>query len=216
MINKKLKTEEIIEGLRLIARTGFFHIKLYFLIGLPTETREDAKAITGMIKTLRHHLVMESRHRKKIGRMRLSINCFVPKPFTPFQWFPMEVVSSLKEKQKLLKTGLSGVGGIGSSFDVPKWAYVQTLLSVGDRRVGQLLLSVHRNKGNWKGTFRSSSVNPDFFVYRSKDLDEKLPWDFIDHGITKSFLQEEYNLALEGKESPACTVGSCTRCGVCA
>ena len=86
---------------------------------------------------------------------------------------------------------------------------------MGNRRVGQMLLATHRNGGNWKQTFRSSEINPDFFVYRPKDLNETLPWDFIDHGIKKSFLQEEYNLALEGKESPACTVGTCTRCGVC-
>ena len=76
-------------------------------------------------------------------------------------------------------------------------------------------LAAHENAGNWKRTFLSSELNPDFFVYRPKNLNETLPWDFIDHGINKSFLQEEYTLALQGKESPACTVGTCTRCGVC-
>jgi hypothetical protein len=128
----------------------------------------------------------------------------------------MDTVDSLKEKQKLLKRSLSGEGGIGISFDVPKWAYIQSLLSMGDRRVGQMLLATHRNKGDWRQTFRSSDVNPDFFVYRAKDLNEKLPWDFIDHDIQKSFLQEEYNLALASIESPPCAVGSCNRCGVCA
>jgi hypothetical protein len=77
---------------------------------------------------------------------------------------------------------------------------------------GQVSLSP---KGDWKATFRSSDVNPDFFVYRPKDLNEQLPWDFIDHGIKKSYLREEYNLALESIESPPCNVGNCTRCGVC-
>jgi hypothetical protein len=127
----------------------------------------------------------------------------------------MDTVASLKEKQKIIKRGLSGEGGIGVSFDVPKWAYVQTLLSRGDRRVGQMLLATYTNKGDWKATFRSSDVNPDFFVYRPKDLNEQLPWDFIDHGIKKSYLKEEYHLALESIESPPCDVGNCTRCGVC-
>jgi radical SAM superfamily enzyme YgiQ (UPF0313 family) len=215
VINKKLTTEEILETIIHITRTGFFHIKLYFIIGLPTETREDVKAIIGLVKSIRHHLIKESKGRKRIGRIRLSINCFVPKPFTPFQWFPMDTVDSLKEKQKIIKGGLSGEGGIEIGFDVPKWAYVQTLLSRGDRRVGQMLLTTYTNKGDWKATFRSSDLNPDFFVYRSKDLNEQLPWDFIDHGIKKSFLKEEYHLALKSIESPPCNVGNCTRCGVC-
>lgn len=216
VINKKLTEEHAIEAIVLIARTGFFHIKLYFMIGLPTETREDVKEIMSLVKSIRHHLIKESKGRERIGRLRLSINCFVPKPFTPFQWFPMDTVDSLKEKQRLLKRALSDEGGIRISFDVPKWAYMQTLLAMGDRRVGRMLLATHLNKGNWKQTFRSSDINPDFFVYRTKDLNERLPWDFIDHGIKQSFLQEEYNLALASIESPTCDIGSCTRCGVCA
>jgi len=216
VINKKLTKEEILETIILISRTGLFHIKLYFMIGLPTETREDIKAIVGLVKSIRHYLIKESKGRKRIGRIRLSINCFVPKPFTPFQWFPMDTIDSLKEKQKLLRMALLGEGGVGVSFDVPKWVYIQALLSMGDRRVGQMLLTTHRNKGDWKQTFRSSDVNPDFFVYRAKGLNERLPWDFIDHDIQKSFLQEEYNLALATVESPACALGNCTRCGVCA
>jgi radical SAM family uncharacterized protein len=215
VINKKLTHKEIIDAIVLVTRTGFFHLKLYFMIGLPTETRGDIKAIITLVKNIRHHLIKESRGRKRIGRVRLSVSCFVPKPFTPFQWFPMDDIDALKEKQNLLKQAISREGGIGISFDVSKWAYVQALLSLGDRRVGQMLLATHRNGGNWKKTFRSSDINPDFFVYRPKDLNEILPWDFIDHGIKKSFLQEEYNLSLEGKESPSCDVGTCTRCGVC-
>jgi len=215
VINKKLTTEQIIEAIVLIARTGFFHLKLYFMIGLPTETRDDIQAIVGLVKSIRHHLIKESRDRKRIGRIRLSINCFVPKPFTPLQWFPMDTVDCLKEKQGFLRRALSGEGGIGISFDVPKWAYIQSLLSMGDRRVGRILLTAHRNNGDWRKPFQSSDINPDFFVYRVKDLGERLPWDFIDHGIQKTFLQEEYSLALAAEESSRCIPGSCTRCGVC-
>ena len=215
VVNKKLTKEQILEATVLIARTGLFHVKLYFMIGLPTETMEDLKEIVSLVKSIRHSLIKESKGRKRIGRIRLSINCFVPKPFTAFQWFPMDTVDSLKEKQRLLKRSLTGEGGIGISFDVPRWAYIQCLLSMGDRRVGQMLRATHRNKGDWRQTFRSSELNPDFFVYRAKDLNERLPWDFIDRDIQKSFLQEEYNLALASIESPPCAVGSCTRCGVC-
>ena len=86
---------------------------------------------------------------------------------------------------------------------------------MGDRRVGSMLLSAHRNKNGWTKTFRSSELNPDFFVYRPKSLDEILPWDFIDHGIRKEYLIKEYKQALKEKESDICQVGECDRCGVC-
>lgn len=215
VVNKKITNEDIINAAILISRVGFFHIKLYFMIGLPTEEREDIKAIVNLIKSIRHHIVKESRERKRIGRIRLSVNCFIPKPFTPFQWLPMDTIESLKEKQKFLNKALSKQGGISAGFDMPKWSYIQTLLSLGDRRVGKMLLTTYKNGGNWKQTLRNSDVNPDFFVYREKNINEKLPWDFIDNKVKKSFLQEEYKLAMSSKESPGCSVGSCTRCGVC-
>jgi hypothetical protein len=127
----------------------------------------------------------------------------------------LEEASSLKEKQKWLKKVLIKEGGIKVNSDVPKWAYVQTLLSTGDRRVGSILHRVHKLGGDWRKAIRSSEVNPDFFVYRPKGLDEVLPWDFIDQGILKSHLIDEYELALKAEESDICRVGECYRCGVC-
>jgi hypothetical protein len=143
------------------------------------------------------------------------MNCFIPKPFTPFQWFPLEQVSSLKEKQRRIKKALSKEGGIKVNSDVPKWAYVQALLSMGDRRVGSILLLSHKFGGDWTKAIRFSDINPDFFVYRPKGIDEVLPWDFIDHGILKEHLISEYRLSLKAEESDICHVGECVRCGVC-
>jgi radical SAM superfamily enzyme YgiQ (UPF0313 family) len=215
VINKKITNEDIINAVILITKMGFFHIKLYIMIGLPTEKREDIKSIVNLVKLIRHSIVKESRQRKRIGRIRLSVNCFIPKPFTPFQWLPMDTIESLKEKQRFLNKALSKEGGVSAGFDIPKWSYIQTLLSLGDRRVGRMLLTTYKNGGNWKQTLRSSDVNPDFFVYRDKDINERLPWDFIDNKIKKPFLQEEYRLALSSTESPGCNVGNCTRCGAC-
>jgi len=101
------------------------------------------------------------------------------------------------------------------NFDVPKWAYVQSLLSTGDRRVSSILLLVHQYGQDWKKAFRHSDLNPDFFVHRPKRLDEILPWDFVDHGIDKDYLIREYKLALKARQSDICHVGECERCGVC-
>ena len=97
----------------------------------------------------------------------------------------------------MIQAGLKNEKGIQMIYDLPKWAYVQALLSNGDRRVAKILLAVHRNKGDWGKALRESSVNPDFFVYRTRELDEVFPWDFIDHGISRETLKKEYLKAME-------------------
>ena len=99
--------------------------------------------------------------------------------------------------------------------DVPRWAYIQALLSRGDRKVADILSLAHANRGNWAQTLKNVPVNPDFYVYRERNLDERFPWDFIDHGIKKSFLRREYQRAMQGRATPACRVETCRICGVC-
>jgi radical SAM family uncharacterized protein len=215
VINKHLTNEQIMTAARLIAKVSDFSLKLYFLIGLPTETKDDIDEIYDLVKGIRHHMIKESRGRGRMGRIRLSVNCFVPKAFTPFQWFPMADVAGLKEKQKWLKKTIEKEGGVDVTFDVPKWAYLQALLSMGDRRAASILMLAHKHNGDWPAAFRHSELNPDFFVLRPKGIDEILPWDFIDHGIRKEYLVKEYMLALKEKESDICAVGECDKCGVC-
>jgi radical SAM superfamily enzyme YgiQ (UPF0313 family) len=216
VVNKHLSRDQILEAVRVIGAAGDFSLRLYFLIGLPTETLEDVSEVLELVKSIKHHLVKEAATRGRMRQIKLSINCFIPKPFTPFQWFPMDTVQNLKEKQKWLKKALGREGGLKVSFDLPKWAYVQALLSLGDRRVASMLLLSHVHGEDWQKAFLHSEVNPDFFVHRPKGLDENLPWDFIDHGIYKEHLLKEYRLALKGEESDICHVGDCIRCGVCA
>lgn len=215
VVNKHLTRDQIVHAASLIGASGDFSLRLYFLIGLPTETQEDVSGILELVKAIKHHLVKEARTRGRMRQIKLSVNCFVPKPFTPFQWFPMDTIQNLKEKQKWLKRALGREGGLKVSFDLPKWAYVQALLSLGDRRAASMLLLSHVHGEDWQKAFLHSEVNPDFFVYRPKGLDENLPWDFIDHGIYKEHLIKEYKLALRGEESDICRVGDCIRCGVC-
>jgi hypothetical protein len=127
----------------------------------------------------------------------------------------MTSVKTLKERQKQLRRALARTGGVTVAFDVPRWAYIQALLSLGDRRAGRILLTAHRFGGDWKQAFRHSEVNPDFFVHRPRGLDEVLPWDHLDHGIRREHLAREYGLALAEKESPECRPGRCDRCGMC-
>lgn len=215
VINKHLSRQDILNAARSIAETSDFALRLYFLIGLPTETQEDLSEMVQLVKAIKHRMIKASAPRGTLRPITLSINCFVPKPFTPFQWFGLEDVRELKKKQAWLRQAFAREGGVKATFDVPRWAYIQALLALGDRRVSRILTAVHRSEGNWKKALKESEVNPEFFVSRPKAFDEILPWDFIEHGIRKEHLLREYHLALAAEESEICEVGKCRRCGVC-
>jgi radical SAM superfamily enzyme YgiQ (UPF0313 family) len=158
-------------------------------------------------------VVKESRGKKRLGLITLSLSCFVPKPFTPFQWAPFWEVAELKKRLKLVRQELQGLKEVRVHADLPKWAYIQALIARGDRRVGQLMLAAHQT--NWTQALRTSPLNPDFFTLRERRRDELFPWDFIHHGLDKNYLWEEYQKALVGEETPACQPEVCDRCGVC-
>jgi radical SAM family uncharacterized protein len=197
VLKKGYKEEEILEAVTTLVENGLFQIKSYFMIGLPSETDEDVKAIVHLAKRIRHHVVSNSKTQKRRWKLVLSVNPFVPKPATPFQWTALDSVGELKRKLRTIQRELKGEKQIDMIHDLPKWAYVQALLSRGDRRVGKMLLEAHRWQGNWSQAFRESSLNPDFFVHRTRDLNEIFPWDFIDHGIPKEKLKEEYLKAMK-------------------
>ncbi len=200
VVGKGFTEEEIIQAAEILANHGIHYFRLYFMVGLPWEKGADVKAIVDLTKKIRHQILKNSRGKKGIERITLSLNSFVPKPATPFQWHPLEEVRILNDKIKMVKKGLGEEKDIKVAADVPKWAYLQCLLSRGDRRVGKLLLAAHGLKGNWPQVFHTVDINPDFYVYRQRNFEEILPWDFIDHGVTKKFLWEEYGEALKESE----------------
>jgi radical SAM family uncharacterized protein len=197
IVRKGFREEEILRAAEILHDHGIRSFRLYFMIGLPAETPDDVKAIVELTKKIRHHLMKKGRGKKGIEKITLSLNSFVPKPGTPFQWHPFENLRQLNEKIKMIRRGLIQEKGIDVSADVPKWAYLQTLLSRGDRRVGRLLLAAHQLGGNWPQAFHTVDLNPDFYVYRQRSLEEILPWDFIDHGIRKEYLWKEYQEGLK-------------------
>jgi radical SAM superfamily enzyme YgiQ (UPF0313 family) len=197
VLKKGYGDDEILRAVRTLVENGISQIKSYFLIGLPSETDEDVRGILSLSKRVEHHMVSARADSKKRWNLVLSVNPFIPKPATPFQWAPFEPVGELKRKLKILRQSIRKEKNIEMIYDLPKWAYIQALLSRGDRRIGQVLMAVHRYQGNWEQALRESSLNPDFFVYRRRDLDEIFPWDFIDHGISKEKLKEEYLIAMK-------------------
>jgi radical SAM superfamily enzyme YgiQ (UPF0313 family) len=200
MLKKGYSEEEILKSIDTLVGNGLFQIKCYFLIGLPTETDEDIKAIPMLAKRIRHQILLNLKNQSKKWRLILSVNPFIPKPATPFQWVPLEEVGELKKKLKMIQREVRGEKGMEMIHDLPKWAYIQALLSRGDRKVGKILMAAHHYQGNWGQALRETNVNPDFYVYRKRDMDEIFPWDFIDHGIPKEKLKEEYLTAMKEAE----------------
>ncbi|MFH2045750.1 MAG: TIGR03960 family B12-binding radical SAM protein [Pseudomonadota bacterium] len=215
VINKGITEDQILSATQIIVNAGIPNIKLYFMIGLPTETMEDIEAIVTLCKKIKKYFVDSSREKKRIGHITVSINPFVPKPFTPFQWAGMDEISTLKKKITHIKNGLKKEANMRIDAASPRKTYIQALISRGDRRTAELLILADSNNGNWAKTLKDSFLDADFYVYREKSFDELLPWDFIDHGIKKSYLKNEYQKALLQKTSAPCPITSCNKCGVC-
>jgi len=192
LIRKGINEENIFRATEILLKNNLINLRLYFLIGIPSETDEDVEAIVQLTRRIKHRMLQSAKSTHRLGRLTLSINALVPKPATPLQWVPFENVNSLRRKLKLIKNGLKKEANVEVTHDVPKWSYIQSLLSRGDRRVGKILLAVHQNQGDWKRAFQQVNINPDFYVYREKDRREIFPWDFIDHGVSKEWLWEQY------------------------
>ncbi len=214
-VNKGITESDILTATEALVSHDIPNLKLYFMIGLPTETMADIDAIVSLCKKVKHTFLKTSRPRGRIGEITVSVNCFVPKPHTPFQWATMDDIPTLKQKQKHIKQSLKRVANLRVHADVPRWAYLQALFTRGDGRVADLLEAAHQNQGNWPKTLKDALINADFYVSRERASDEVFPWDFIDHGIQKSYLLAEYRKALRGITTEDCDPETCRRCGVC-
>ena len=221
VINKNLTEPEILRATELLVGGGVQALKLYFMMGLPTETQDDVDAIGTLTQKIHSRFCGK---RARIGRITLSINAFVPKPWTPLQWEPMEELPTLRRKMARLQKQLARLPRVTVDIESPREAYYQTVLSRGDRRVGQLLLDIHAHRGDWwsvvqrwrrEAKRRPGALNPDFFVHRRYDSEERLPWDFIDHGVDKHYLWVEWRKALLERQTPPCDVTSCRSCAAC-
>jgi radical SAM superfamily enzyme YgiQ (UPF0313 family) len=215
VINKGIREEDVLTAATALVAQGIPNLKLYFMVGLPTETWQDVEAIVALVKRIKHAFLKSSRTRRAIGTLTVSVSSFVPKPFTPFQWTAMAEVGELKARIKHIQSELKRVPNVRVHSDLPRWAYIQALLARGDRRVAHILSRVHAVAGNWAHALKTVSINPDFYVLRERDLDEILPWDFIDHHVAKTYLQRDYRRAREGRPGIVCRVESCRLCGAC-
>ncbi|MBP7765125.1 MAG: radical SAM protein [Syntrophaceae bacterium] len=195
LVRKDITDADILAAARLLLEKDILNLRLYFMVGLPTEEEEDIDAIIDLAKKIQHTALSSTAGQKKFRRLTLSVNQFIPKPRTPLQWCALTEVQDVNRRIRKIVSAFRRDRQITVLADVPKWNFVQALLSLGDRRVGDILLAVHRRGGHWLKALREININPDFYVYRPKKPDEILPWDIIDVGLPKKALIREYRKA---------------------
>lgn len=212
VINKGISEENLRTAAQLSAKSGIQHMRLYIMIGLPTETDEDIDAIIGLAERTQAHMAEVGCK----GRLTLSINPFIPKPFTPFQWMAMDHQKSIEKKLQYIKKSLQKNRRIEVLVESPKEAYIQGVLARGDRRLGKVLAACALDRGSksFKSEMKKAGLDMDHCNYRERTFDDYLPWSHLDMGLNEGYLEQEWQRAVDEAYTPPCMEG-CKRCGVC-
>jgi radical SAM superfamily enzyme YgiQ (UPF0313 family) len=196
VINKTVTNEEILASAELIFSSGIENLKLYYMIGLPTETDDDLEAIRDLTAGMRDAMMRHGRPRGHVGRIVGSVNPLIPKPGTTYQWLPMEDPAVTDRKARKLRQLLAGLDNVFFSIKSERHSYYQALLSLGDRRVADAIEVAERNGGNWRAAVAEANLDADFYIFRDRSHDAVLPWDIIDGGMKTSFFQSEFRKSL--------------------
>jgi radical SAM superfamily enzyme YgiQ (UPF0313 family) len=196
VINKTVTNDEILAAAETIFGQGMESLKLYYMIGLPTETDDDLVAIRDLTLQLREIMLGHARPRGRVGSIVGSVNPLVPKPGTAYQRLPMEDTASIQRKMKRLRELTSGIDNVYFNIKSERHSFYQALLSLGDRRVAPAIEAAERNGGNWRAACAETGIDADFYVFRDRSNDALLPWDIIDGGMKDAFFRSEYDKAL--------------------
>jgi radical SAM superfamily enzyme YgiQ (UPF0313 family) len=196
VINKTVTNQEILDASELIFANGMENLKLYYMIGLPTETDDDLVAIRDLTVQMRESMVRHAKARGRIGRIVGSVNPLIPKPGTAYQWLPMEDPAITDRKSKRLRQLLADLDNVYFNIKSERHSYYQALLSLGDRRVAPAIEAAERNGGNWRAAVAETGVDANFYIFRDRSADVVLPWDIIDGGMKTSFFKSEFDKAL--------------------
>ncbi|MGI6316878.1 MAG: TIGR03960 family B12-binding radical SAM protein [Christensenellales bacterium] len=225
VINKNVTEENLMESAEDAFRSGWDRVKLYFMLGLPTETEEDVLGIADLAgKVVRLYRAVPREQRRRRVRVTVSTANFVPKPFTPFQWCPQDSRENLNHKHTLLKDAMRSTGATYNYHDTMT-SRLEALVARGDRRIGGVIRRAWElgcRYDGWGDQFKPAlwlraiddcGIDVDFYVNRTRTREEVFPWDHIDVGVSKDYLWQEYEKALEGITTPDCRPG-CRNCGM--
>ncbi len=222
-INKNVTEDDLLNTCRLAFEGGWNTIKLYFMLGLPTETDEDVLGIAELANQVLHTWRLYAKNKNRGVRITISTSCFVPKPHSPFQWEKQNTMDEYMRKVNLLRDNIKAKNVVYNWHD-PQTSYIEATLSRGDRRMGAVIENVWRAGGRleawsdyfsferWMKAFKDAGVDPEFYAYRARSKDENMPWDIVDVGVRKAHLWHEREQAYKSELSPDCRK-QCSACG---
>ncbi len=214
LINKNITEEQILTAVQLLAEEGVLNLKLYFLIGLPTEQHEDNVELIELTKKIRQIWLDAQRQHGRLGTITLSVNPFIPKPITPFQWVAMAPIAELKKTIKYLRKQINQLPNTNIQVESLRSAQLQAVLARGDRKIAHILPLLSAGD-NLKSACRQAGVDPQFYSHRLYSENEIFPWDVLFSGVKRDYLWQEYQRGLQAGLTRPCQAG-CQRCGVCA
>ena len=192
VINKTITNEEILDRAELMFSSGIESLKLYYMIGLPTEDDADLVAIRDLTMQLHAIMLKHARARGRIGRIVASVNPLVPKPGTAYQWLPMAPADDIERKMKRMRALVADIDNVYFNIKSERHSYYQALLSLGDRRIAPAIEAAEANGGQWRRAVADSGVDGDFYIYRDRANDAVLPWSIIDGGMKEPFFRSEF------------------------
>lgn len=227
VINKVVTDEDVFKAAEAAFEAGWSSIKLYFMIGLPTETDEDLEAIAGLVDGIRK-VWRGVRNKKKGLRLSVSASVFVPKPHTPFQWEGQIPLSEVERRQRKLASAMAGMREVKLSWHDARASFIEAALARGDRSLGNVIFEAWRGGckfdswtdmfrfESWMDAFSRCGIDPADYANRRIGHEEPLPWDHLDSGVSKEYLIREHEKGLRGETTPDCRWDYCSNCGVCA
>jgi radical SAM superfamily enzyme YgiQ (UPF0313 family) len=215
ILNKGLSQEHLHRAVEMAIAAGMLNVRLYFMLGLPYEEEEDLEAIVELCLALRRTMLQGARSKGRLGTLTVSLNPFLPKPFTPLQWQPMLTGREMKRRLERIRRGLKALPNVRLIHESPRLSLLQGALSRGDRRLAPVLENLSRGDGDKRAFASLAPLSPEFFACRPRAEDEFLPWSLVDHGLSAQYLRAEAGKARTGRLTPPCRPESCRACGAC-
>jgi len=216
ILNKQFTNAEILDKATWIFENGIQNLKLYYMVGLPGEDHGDVEAIVTLTDAIRERMLAVARGRGRIGRIHPSVNPFVPKPGTPYQWLPMEDPRETDRKLQFLRKAFGRMPNVDAVIKSARTGVAQSILALGDRRVADALEIAVERRMDFKRAGRDAGLDPGVYPFRGRGRDEVLPWDVVDNGVSKAYYLRELDKSREERLSPHCPeIQGCIRCGVC-
>ena len=230
IINKGLSEDDLLAAAVALVEAGIYTLKLYVMVGLPTETEQDLEEFVQLVQKIRAAILPLGQQKGRLCELILSVNSFVPKPWTPFQYLSFggqereqalqdkdctEAVLHLKKKIKYLKKAFARVDNLHIKVDRPDKVLEQAVFSRADRRIAPALLDIGMGKSSFKQAMKKYKLSPWQYAVRPRENDELFCWQVLDHGIRVEYLAGELERSLTGGVTPPCDTSRCRRCGVC-